>query len=36
MNKLKTVGEAQPRMDAEIRVTGKATYTGDIYLPGML
>ena len=36
MNKLKSVGNSQPRMDALIRVTGKATYTGDVMLPGML
>ncbi len=33
---LKTVGHATPRIDAVERVTGKATYTGDVQLPGML
>src|SRR6516162_8535895 len=33
---LNTVGHAQPRIDALERVTGKATYTNDIQLPGML
>jgi len=31
-----TVGKATPRIDALERVTGKATYTGDVKLPGML
>jgi CO/xanthine dehydrogenase Mo-binding subunit/aerobic-type carbon monoxide dehydrogenase small subunit (CoxS/CutS family) len=29
-------GHPVPRLDARLRVTGKATYTGDIHLPGML
>src|SRR3989440_2688745 len=33
---LKTVGHATPRIDAVERVTGKATYTLDVQLPGML
>ncbi len=33
---LKTVGHATPRIDALERVTGRATYTGDVKLPGML
>src|SRR5262245_14001048 len=33
---LKTVGHATPRIDAADRVTGKATYTNDVRLPGML
>jgi len=33
---LKTVGHATPRIDALERVSGKATYTGDVKLPGML
>ena len=33
---LKTVGRATPRIDAVERVTGKATYTRDVRLPGML
>jgi CO/xanthine dehydrogenase Mo-binding subunit len=33
---LKTVGHPASRVDAMQRVTGKATYTGDLHLPGML
>jgi xanthine dehydrogenase molybdenum-binding subunit len=33
---LATVGRATPRIDALERVTGRANYTGDITLPGML
>ena len=33
---LKVVGHATPKIDAVDRVTGKAQYTGDIHLPGML
>jgi CO/xanthine dehydrogenase Mo-binding subunit len=33
---LKTVGHATRRIDAVERVTGKATYTSDVRLPGML
>jgi xanthine dehydrogenase molybdenum-binding subunit len=33
---LKTVGHGTPRIDAVERVTGKATYSGDVHLPGML
>ncbi len=33
---LKTIGHATPRIDAVERVTGKAAYTGDVKLPGML
>jgi CO/xanthine dehydrogenase Mo-binding subunit len=33
---LKTVGHPTTRIDALDRVTGKATYTGDVQLPGML
>src|SRR4030095_16562212 len=33
---LKTIGRATPRVDAVERVTGKATYTNDVQLPGML
>ena len=36
MPPLKTVGHATPRIDAAERVTGKATYTNDVRLPGML
>ncbi|MBV9771263.1 MAG: molybdopterin-dependent oxidoreductase, partial [Bryobacterales bacterium] len=33
---LKTVGHPASRIDALQRVTGRATYTGDLHLPGML
>jgi xanthine dehydrogenase molybdenum-binding subunit len=33
---LKTIGHSTPRIDALERVTGKATYSGDVHLPGML
>ncbi len=33
---LKTVGRATTRIDARQRVTGKATYTSDVSVPGML
>jgi CO/xanthine dehydrogenase Mo-binding subunit len=33
---MKTIGHAAPRIDAVNRVTGAATYTGDIRLPRML
>ena len=33
---MRTVGQNTPRVDAYERVTGKATYTRDIKLPGML
>lgn len=36
MNALHSVGHPTPRVDALKRVTGTATYTGDIQLPGML
>ncbi len=36
MNALHSVGHPTPRVDALQRVTGAATYTGDIQLPGML
>ena len=36
MNPLKSVGHAAPRIDAVNRVTGTATYTADVQLPGML
>ncbi|HYL77002.1 MAG TPA: xanthine dehydrogenase family protein molybdopterin-binding subunit [Bryobacteraceae bacterium] len=36
MNTLKSVGHATQRIDAVKRVTGTATYTGDVHLPGML
>lgn len=36
MTPLKTVGHATPRIDALKRVTGAATYTADIVVPGML
>ncbi len=34
--KLKTVGRSTTRIDALLRVSGKATYTADVQLPGML
>jgi len=34
--KLKTVSEATTRIDARERVSGKAIYSGDVQLPGML
>ena len=33
---MNTVGHNVPRIDAYERVTGRATYTGDVRLPGML
>ena len=36
MNSLKTVGHPTSRIDAMKRVTGTATYTGDLRVPGML
>lgn len=36
VEELRSVGRATPRVDALERVTGKATYTGDVRLPGML
>ena len=36
MTSLQTVGHPTSRIDAEKRVTGAATYTGDLRLPGML
>ena len=33
---MNTVGHDVPRIDAYERVTGKATYTRDVRLPGML
>ncbi len=36
MKPLKTVGHPTPRIDALERVTGRAQYTGDVKLPGML
>ena len=33
---MKTVGHATPRIDAVERVTGRAKYTNDVQLPGML
>ena len=34
--KLKVVGHGQPRIDGPEKVTGRAAYTQDIHLPGML
>ncbi len=36
LDKYKVVGRSLPRWDAVDKVTGKAKYTGDISLPGML
>jgi xanthine dehydrogenase molybdenum-binding subunit len=36
MKPAKYLGHATPRLDARRRVTGTASYTGDIYLQGML
>jgi xanthine dehydrogenase YagR molybdenum-binding subunit len=36
MTPLKSVGHSVPRIDGEKRVTGAATYTGDVRLEGML
>ena len=36
MKKLDVVGQSIPRVDAYEKVTGKATYVGDMSLPGML
>jgi putative selenate reductase molybdopterin-binding subunit len=33
---LNVIGQVTPRIDAVERVTGKATYSGDVKLPGML
>src|SRR5438552_17850230 len=33
---MKTIGRPTARIDAVERVTGKATYSGDVTLPGML
>src|SRR5690242_362421 len=33
---LRTVGQAQPRVDGRERVTGTARYTYDVQLPGMI
>lgn len=35
-NPMSLVGAATPRLDAVYRVTGRADYTGDVNLPGML
>src|SRR5260370_6622672 len=33
---LSVIGKSYPRLDAELKVTGKAVYTFDVHLPGML
>jgi CO/xanthine dehydrogenase Mo-binding subunit len=33
---MKVIGHATPRIDAAVRVSGRATYTRDVYLDGML
>jgi xanthine dehydrogenase YagR molybdenum-binding subunit len=34
--KLAVIGKATPRLDGKLKVTGAATYTADVRLPGML
>lgn len=36
MEEFAVVGERVPRVDAKDKVTGKAQFVGDVYLPGML
>ena len=36
MADFQTIGKSHIRVDALEKVTGRATYAGDIYLPGML
>ncbi len=36
MSKPEIIGAAVPRLDAHEKVTGRATYTDDLHLPGML
>ena len=36
MADFQTIGQSHIRVDALDKVTGKATYAGDVYLPGML
>ena len=36
MAEFQTIGQSHIRVDALEKVTGKATYAGDVYLPGML
>jgi CO/xanthine dehydrogenase Mo-binding subunit len=36
VNEMKVIGHATPRIDATERVTGRAVYTRDVYLDGML
>src|SRR6266850_1071425 len=36
VNTMKVIGHATPRIDAPERVSGRATYTRDVYLDGML
>jgi CO/xanthine dehydrogenase Mo-binding subunit len=35
-NEFKIIGTRQPKLDASERVTGRAKYASDLYLPGML
>jgi xanthine dehydrogenase YagR molybdenum-binding subunit len=35
-DKLSVVGKPQPRLDGKLKVTGRARYTADVQLPGML
>ena len=36
MTQFKVLGRNYPRVDAYDKVTGRATYAADVYLPGML
>ena len=36
MPDFKTLGQSLPRVDATQKVTGRATYAADVYLPQML
>jgi CO/xanthine dehydrogenase Mo-binding subunit len=36
MADFKVLEQSHPRVDAREKVTGRATYAGDVYLPGML
>ena len=36
VNPMKVIGQSTPRIDAAERVSGRATYTRDVYLDGML
>ena len=36
VNPMKIIGQSTPRIDGAERVSGRATYTRDVYLDGML